>query len=139
MLAEAGVAGSGTAPSASARQADPPTRARPLDRFLIKGGGRVLVLPVEEVDWIEAAGDYVRLHVGEKAHLLRDRISSLAEQLDPAKFARIHRSTIVNIERICELQPWGNREYIVLLKDGTPLKLSRGFRDDLESMFGRGL
>jgi two-component system LytT family response regulator len=139
VLAEAGVAGSGTALPGGAAQAIGATRDRTLKRFLIKTAGRVLVLPAEEVDWIEAAGDYVRLHVGPKSHLLRARISSLAEQLDPEKFARIHRSTLVNIERIRELQPYGNREYIVVLEDGTTLKLSRGFGGDLESLFGRGL
>lgn len=126
VLAETGVAGSGAA------------GGRTLERFLIKGGGRVQVLPVEEVDWIEAAGDYVRLHAGSRTHLLRDRISILAQQLDPARFVRIHRSTIVNIERVRELEPYGNGDYIVVLTDGTSLKLSRGYRDQLERVFGRG-
>jgi two-component system, LytTR family, response regulator len=138
VLAEAGVAGSPTASPHGASSRSDATDGT-LARFLIKGGGRVLVLPVEEVDWIEAAGDYVRLHAGSRTHLLRDRISVLAEQLDPLVFARIHRSTIVNVARIRELKPYGNGDYTVVLKDGTSLKLSRGYRARVESMFGRGL
>jgi two-component system LytT family response regulator len=130
-LAEEGVAD----PAAVAEPAQA-GGGRATDRFLIKTGGRLLVVPAEEVDWIEAAADYVRLHVGKKQYLLRDRISSLAERLDPARFARIHRSTIVNVERIRELQPYFNREYIAVLKDGTTLKMSRGYRDGLDSLFG---
>jgi two-component system, LytTR family, response regulator len=138
VLAETGVVGPGTASPGEAAPSDA-AGGRMLDRFLIKGGGRVLVIPAEEVDWIGAAGDYVRLHAGSRTHLLRDRISVLAEQLDPAVFARIHRSTIVNVERIRELQPYGNGDYVVVLKDGTSLKLSRGYREQVEAVFGRGL
>jgi two-component system, LytTR family, response regulator len=139
VLAETGVAGSGTTAPGEAVSRSGAAGGRTLDRFLIKGGGRAQVLPAEEVDWIEAAGDYVRLHAGSRTHLLRDRISILAEQLDPSLFVRIHRSTIVNIERIRELQPYGNGDYSVVLTDGTSLKLSRGYRDQLEGVFGRGL
>ena len=114
-------------------------KARAVERFLIKGGGRMHVVPVEEVDWLEAAGDYVRLHVGEKTHLLRETMGAIEAQLDPQHFARIHRSTIVNVERIRELQPYFNREYIVVLKDGTKLKLSRSYRERLDVHFGGGL
>lgn len=112
---------------------------RTVERFLIKGGGRMHVVPVDEVDWLEAAGDYVRLHVGEKTHLLRETMGTIEAKLDPQRFARIHRSTIVNLERIRELQPYFNREYIVVLKDGTKLKLSRSYRERLDLHFGGGL
>jgi two-component system, LytTR family, response regulator len=125
------------APSPQPREAHEP---RPyVDRLPVKSGGRVLVVPVDDINWIEAAGDYVRLHVSGGSHLLRERISVLADQLDPTRFARIHRSTIVNLQQIRELQPHFNREYVVVLKDRTTLKLSRGYRDNLESLFGRSL
>ena len=114
-------------------------KARTLERFLIKGGGRMHVVPVEEVDWLEAAADYVRLHVGERIYLLRETMGAIEAQLAPNRFARIHRSTIVNLERIRELQPYFNREYIVVLKDGTKLKLSRSYREHLDVHFGGGL
>jgi two-component system LytT family response regulator len=113
-----------------------PGKRRTVERFLIKTGGRVVIVPVEEVDWFEAAGDYVKLHVGSKTHLLREKISAVEETLDEKRFVRIHRSTIVNVERIRELQPYVNREYTLLLKDGTVLKLSRGYRARLEELFG---
>ena len=107
-----------------------------LERVLVKSGGRVLVVPLEEVDWIEAAGDYIRLHVSDKVHLVRETIGAVEAQLDPQRFARIHRSTIINLERIRELHPYFNREYIVILKNGTKLKLSRTYRDHLQLRFG---
>jgi two-component system, LytTR family, response regulator len=110
-----------------------------LSRFVVRTSGRVLLVPAEEVDWIEATGDYVRLHAGSNAHLVRERISKLAERLDPTLFARIHRSTIVNVSRIREFQPYFNREYIVVLKNGTRLKLSRKYRDSLTALFGDDL
>jgi two-component system LytT family response regulator len=97
----------------------------------------VSVLGVREIDWIEAEGDYVRIHVGKVSHLLRDTMKHLEAQLDPARFVRIHRSTIVNVERIKELQPFFRGEYVVLLQDGTSLKLSRGYKEQLETAFGR--
>lgn len=124
------------APQAGTKE---PNHHRPVERFLIKNGGRVLVVPVEEIDWIEAAGDYVRLHAGKTAHLLRETMANVEGQLDPHHFARIHRSTIVNLSQVRELHPHFNREYVVVLKDGTSLKLSRSYRDRLEFLFGGGL
>jgi two-component system LytT family response regulator len=122
--------------------AEKPSEARnvrTVERFLIKSGGRMHVVPVEEVDWVEAAADYVRLHAGQKTYLLRETMGAIEAQLDPERFARIHRSTIVNLERIREFQPYFNREYIVVLKDGTKLKLSRSYRERLDVHFGGGL
>ena len=92
-----------------------------------------------EIDWIEAAGNYVKLHVGTETHLFRDTMNSIESQLDSDVFFRIHRSHIVNIERVSELQPWFNGEYVVFLKSGTRLTLSRGYRDKLQDRLGRSL
>jgi two-component system LytT family response regulator len=110
-----------------------------LERILIKSGSRVLFLKVEELDWIEAAGNYLRLHVGAEMHLLRETMNALETRLDPARFLRIHRSTIVNIDRIQEFQPLFHGDYAVLLRDGTQLTLSRGYRQKLPEPFGDAL
>jgi two-component system LytT family response regulator len=115
-------------------------RAAPrLERFVIKSGGRVVFVRADEIDWIEAAGNYVKLHVGRDAHLFRETMSTLESRLDPDTFFRIHRSHIVNIERVKELQPWFNGEYVVFLRSGTRLTLSRGYREKLQERIGRSL
>jgi two-component system LytT family response regulator len=103
--------------------------AQRMERILVKSAGRISFLKAEEVDWIEAQGDYVRLHAGGKKHLIREKISELEQQLPPERFIRIHRSTMVNIDRIKEMQPLFYGEYAVILHDGTRLTLSRSFRD----------
>jgi len=110
-----------------------------LRRLVIKSGGRATILPVRDIDWIEAEGDYVKLHTGKVSHLLRETMKRLEAQLDPARFVRIHRSTIVHIERIKEIQPYFHGEYVVLLQDGTSLKLARGYRQHLETALGGGI
>lgn len=107
------------------------------DRLAIRSGDRIVIVKVEDIDWIEGAGVYARLHVGPKTHLLRETLTNLASQLDPERFVRIHRSTIVNRERVRELRSYFHGEYLVLLDDGTQLKLSRSYRDSLESIAGR--
>lgn len=107
------------------------------DRLAIRSGDRIAIVKVEDIDWIEGAGVYAKLHVGTKTHLLRETLTNLAEQLDPERFVRIHRSTIVNRERVSELRSYFHGEYIVILDDGTQLKLSRTYRDSLESIAGR--
>jgi two-component system LytT family response regulator len=114
-----------------------PVRERYLDRLVVKSGGKVTLLPVGEIEWIDAEGDYVRIHVGKTWHLLRETMKNLEEQLDSARFVRIHRSTIVNLEKVKELQPFFRGEYVVVLHNGTTLKLSRGYRDNLEARLGR--
>ena len=104
-----------------------------LTRLMIKLANRVVLLKVNEIDWIEADGNYAKLHVGRKAHLLREKMHDLEAQLDPGSFVRIHRSIIVNLERIKELHPHFNGDYIVVLEDGVQLKLSRSRREQLES------
>jgi two-component system, LytTR family, response regulator len=113
--------------------------AQRLERFVIKSGGRVFFVRAEEIDWIEAAGNYVKLHVGDEGHLFRETMNALEAQLDSQTFFRIHRCHIVNIERIKELQPWFNGEYVVFLKNGTRLTLSRGYREKLQERIGRTL
>jgi two-component system LytT family response regulator len=110
-----------------------------LERLVVKSAGRVFFLRVDEIDWIEAAGNYVRLHVSKDTHLLRDTMSSLEGRLDTKKFLRIHRSTMVNIERIQELQPLFHGDYVVILRNGTQLNLSRGYRQRLQDVFGKAL
>jgi two-component system LytT family response regulator len=90
---------------------------RPLDRLAIKLAGHVLLLKFDEIDWIEAADNYVRLHVADKTHLYRESMKSLEQQLDPNRFVRVHRSAIVNIDRIKELQLYSHGDYIVILAD----------------------
>ena len=104
-----------------------------LTRLMVKVSSRVVLLKVEDVDFIEAEGNYAKLHVGRKAHLLREKMHDLEAQLDPAKFVRIHRSIIVNLERIKEMHPHFNGDYIVVLEDGTQLRLSRTRREILEA------
>jgi two-component system LytT family response regulator len=100
-----------------------------LDRIMLKNGGKISFVRSDEIDWVEAQGDYVCLHVHDRKHLIREKISALDEQLPRAQFVRIHRSTIVNINRIKELQPLYHGDYAVLLQDGTRLTLSRSFRE----------
>jgi len=102
------------------------------DRLVVKSGGRLFFLRTDEIDWVEAAGNYVRIHVGPASHLLRETMNALEGRLDGEKFFRIHRSRIVNMERIQELQPWLNGEYAVVLRSGTRLTLSRGYREKLQ-------
>lgn len=105
-----------------------------VNRFLIKESSRVFFVKAEEIDWIEAADYYVNLHVGAKAHLLRETMSDLENKLDPSKFLRIHRSGIVNLHRVKEVQTRPGGEYVAVMKDGVQLKLSRSRRDQLESL-----
>ena len=109
------------------------------ERLVVKTGGRVFFLNAEEIDWVEAEGNYVSIHAGKKAYLLRETISGIEGQLDPRHFVRIHRSAVVNINRIKELQPWSHGEYHVILHDGTQLTLSRSYRDNLQSALGNSL
>jgi len=109
---------------------------KPVQRLVIKSGGRIFFLRVEEIDWIEAAGNYVRLHVGKETHLLRETMNSLEGRLDGQQYVRIHRSTIVAMDRIKELQPWFHGDFKVILKDGAELTLSRGYRQKLQEMLG---
>jgi two-component system LytT family response regulator len=102
------------------------------DRLVVRSGGRVLFLRVEELDYIESAGNYVRLHSGSEQYLYRETMARLESSLDPAKFARIHRSTIVNVDRVKELHPMFRGDYAVVLRDGRELTLAKSYRDRLK-------
>jgi two-component system LytT family response regulator len=110
-----------------------------LDRLVIKSSGRVFFLKTEEIDWIEAAGNYLRLHVGGQVHLLRETMTNLESRLNSGKFFRIHRSTMVNLERIKELHPMFHGDYLVLLHDNTELTLSRSYRPKLQEILGESI
>jgi two-component system LytT family response regulator len=117
--------------------ADLKTGGKPADRLAVKSGGKVLVLKLDEIDWIEAADNYVNLHIGGESHLHRETMSALERRLSAGKFVRIGRSTIVNIERIKELQPLFHGEYAVILRNGTRLTLSRSHREKLDRLLGK--
>jgi two-component system, LytTR family, response regulator len=103
-----------------------------LERLVIRSAGRVVFLNVEEIDWIEAAANYVRIHTGKESHLMRESIGRMAERLDSSRFARVHRSVIVNVSKIRELQACNSGEYILILRNGKQLPSSRGYRSALE-------
>ena len=109
------------------------------ERLMVKSGGRIYFVRVGEIDWVEAAGNYVRLHAGKEEHLLRESLTALERKLDPARFVRVHRSALVNLERIRELQPAFHGDYVIILQDGTELPLSRGCRAGLEEALGHPL
>jgi two-component system LytT family response regulator len=102
-------------------------------RFLVKGDGQMYFVAVDDIDWIEAYGNYVRLHVGKGVHLIRETLGNIERKLDPTRFARVHRSSIVNLDRVSRMDLWGAGDYMVLLKDGTKLKLSRWYRSRIEA------
>lgn len=109
----------------------PQDRADYRDRIAIRTGGRIILLRAGDVDWIGAEGNYVLVHAGKDAHILRETICNLEAQLDPARFRRIHRSTIVNVDRIRELRTHAHGDARVVLESGAQLALSRGYRDGL--------
>jgi len=112
----------------------PATKA---ERLVVKTDGRVLLIKVNDIDWIEAADNYVSLHVGKESHMMRETMNSIESRLPPERFMRVSRSTIVNLERIKELQPMFHGEYTVLLKTGAKVTLSRSYRDKLDRLVGK--
>ncbi|HMA25978.1 MAG: LytR/AlgR family response regulator transcription factor [Gemmatimonas sp.] len=104
------------------------------ERLIVKSSGRVFFVRTEEIDWVEASGNYVKIHTKSDAHLLRESMKNMEAKLDPKTFVRIHRSAIVNIDHIKELEPWFHGEYIVILHDGTRLTASRVFSDRLSAL-----
>jgi two-component system LytT family response regulator len=112
--------------------------ARYRERFAIKNGETVFFVRAEDVDAIEAEGNYVRLNLGNASHLLRDTLNNIESQINPRMFVRIHRRTIVNINRVKELQTWARGEYRVVLSTGAHYTLSRGYRQHFESFIKLG-
>jgi len=121
-----------------AKNIEPKIESKQIDeRMVIRAGGKVVFLDVKEIDWIEAAANYVKLNVGKDSYLLREGIGSISERLDPDRFVRIHRSVIVNVRKIKELQPCESGEYIAVLRNGKELSCSRGYRTQLQRLIGR--
>jgi len=100
-----------------------------LRRILVRADGRIGVVPVERVDWIEAADNNVVVHAGSAKHVVRATLSRLADRLDPETFVRVHRSAVVNVERVREVQPWYHGELVLFLDDATRLTIGRSYRD----------
>ncbi len=108
-----------------------------LRRLVVPSGHRSIFIRTEHIDWIEAERNYVRLHAGGRAHLLRENLTHIASVLDPATFCRIHRSTIVNIDRIQTVEALFHGEYLVVLQDGTKLTSGRSYRRNLHALMGK--
>lgn len=113
------------------------TRRRPLRRLVVKSSGRIYFVGVHEIDWLESAGHYVTLHVGADTHLVRATITQLASKLDPDRFARIERGTIVNLDRIRELRPAFHGDLDIVLKTGAQLRASRSYAAALREWLDR--
>lgn len=109
-----------------------------IERFLVRTANRMILVQASDVDWIEAADNYVRLHAGEKRHVVRETMKNLEARLDSATFVRIHRSAMVNLNRVTELSALPSGDYTVLLKNGESLTLSRRYREGFERVVGKG-
>jgi len=109
---------------------------RKIDRIAVKNAEQIVFIRISEIDWIEAADYYAALHVGSKSHLLRRSMSDLEQELDPNEFCRIHRSTIVNLDRVRSLESGEDDESILVLEDGTRLRMSHRYRKPLQERLG---
>ena len=116
-----------------------PRSARYLSRVVVRADGRTLLLRASDVDWIEAADYYARIHSGTKSHLLRETMNDLEARLDPDVFFRVHRSAIVNLEKVKEIQPYTRGEHVVIMNNGAKVRLSRGRREKLEERLGQSI
>ena len=105
------------------------SKERYAERLSFKDGSKVVILSADEIEWIDAAGDYMCIHAGGKTHIIRETMKTLEQRLDPARFQRIHRSAIVNVQKVKELHPHSNGEYFLTLENGSELKLSRSYKD----------
>lgn len=121
-------------PGLAALLADLRARRSLTDRFVIRDGHRVTFVAVDDVDWIDAAGNYVRLHAAGRTHLLRETMHSIEARLNPEQFVRVHRSVIVRLDRIVELEPYFHGEYVLTLKDGSRITSSRSYSVRLRSL-----
>lgn len=125
---------SGEAPASveeAIRQGDLGTKRQYPSRLPVKGRGKTLRLPVESIFWVEAAGDYLCIHAEDGTHVMRGTMKGMEEALDPKRFQRIHRSTIVNVDRVIEFRPHINGEYFLRLETGKELKLSRQYKSKI--------
>jgi two-component system LytT family response regulator len=113
-------------------QIAPGSGSRWEERIAIRSRDRIVFVRTSDIDWIETAGNYIRVHTGDKAHLVRDSLTALAARLDPSRFIRIHRRILVNADHVQELQPWFSGDWIVIMTTGTKLRLSRNFRELIE-------
>lgn len=104
-------------------------KERYAERISFKDGSKVVVLNADDIEWIDAAGDYMCIHAGGKTHIIRETMKTLQQRLDPARFQRVHRSAIVNVSKVKELHPHSNGEYFLILENGNELKLSRSYKD----------
>lgn len=138
-VAATAVAGGAAPTKAPAPEGSASQEAITRERVLLRSGGEIYFIKAEEIDWIEAEGDYMKFHAGGRVHLLRETMANLEDRLDPKRFIRIHRSTIVNIDRVKKLSPSFAGEYAVILHDGTKLRLSRGYHDRLEELMRSAL
>jgi len=107
--------------------------SRENERILVKSGSRIIFLRKSLIEWVEAQGDYVKLHIGKESHMLRETMAAASERLDPNRFVRIHRSRIVNLDYVREIQPLWGGDYSVLMRDGTELTMSRTYRASLQA------
>jgi two-component system LytT family response regulator len=108
-------------------------------RLVIKTGTRRIFLQPEKIEWIEAERDYMRLHIGRESHLVRETMQQMEKLLDPQRFIRVHRSTIVNLEFVREMQPLYSGDYKITLRDGTELSSSRAYRAQLRPLLRQAL
>jgi two-component system, LytTR family, response regulator len=115
------------------------TRPKYLQRLVAKSDGRVFFVRAGDVDYIESAGNYIKLHVGPVTHLIRGTLGEIAARLDPAQFARIHRSNVVNLDKVREIQPWFSGDAVVILHTGQKLRLSRFYRESIDLGAQNGL
>ncbi|MGH7470267.1 MAG: LytR/AlgR family response regulator transcription factor [Longimicrobiales bacterium] len=109
-------------------------RAEPPDRIPVHTGNGVVFVRTDELDWAEVAGDYVKLHTGATTHLLRETMTDLERRLPPAQFVRIHRSTLVNLSRVAQVQPWSKGDFLLILHDGTRLVSGRTYRERIQQL-----
>lgn len=106
----------------------------PGERLVVRDGYRITFVPVEDIDWIDAAGNYVRVHAAGRTHLLRETMKAVESRLSPDRFVRVHRSAIVNVQRIAQMEPHFHGEYVLTLRDGTKLTSSRSYSQHLRAL-----
>jgi two-component system LytT family response regulator len=115
-----------------------PSRPAP-SRLMIRKGGRLQVLDPDEIDWAQVDGDNLRLHLGKRVHVMRRTMADLEAVLDPGRFIRVHRSALINLDRVASLEPYYRGEYVAILRDGTRIKVARSCRERLLARLGREL